>query len=497
MAVFHWLLVITPLLIAGCHPAVEEDQALRIGLAQMPNSLDPRFATDAASSRVGRLLFQRLVDFDDQLRPVPALASWQQLGERHYRFVLRRHIFPFHDGSAFTAEDVVATYRSVLREGSRSPHRASLGVIERVESTTDGVIDFLLKQSDPLFPGRLTLGILPRGLAQQSKLVNDQLVGNGPFAVADASRPERLLLERRSDRQRVELVRVTDATVRALKLVRGEIDLIQNDLPAELIQWLDEQPGIGVTRSPGTNYSYLGFNLQDPVTGDPRVRKAIALAIDRQAIIDAMFAGAAQPAESLLPPAHWAGGEGIAASAHNPAQARLLVSQFVADGGVAKLTYKTSTDALRVRIASVIAQQLQTVGFEVDIESHEWGTFYGDIKAGRFQLYSLAWVGIKMPDIFRYIFHSGSVPPAGANRGRLQNSRVDALIEQAEVLPLREQGEAYRQIQHELAGLRPYVSLWYEGHTVAARQGVSGYSISVDGNYDGLINVVKRTHVGL
>ena len=145
----------------------------------------------------------------------------------------------------------------------------------------------------------------------------------------------------------------------------------------------------------------------------------------------------------------------------------------------------------------MIAQQLQTVGFEVDIESHEWGTFYGDIKAGRFQLYSLAWVGIKMPDIFRYIFHSDSVPPAGANRGRLQNSRVDALIEQAEVLPLSEQGEAYRQIQHELAGLRPYVSLWYEGHTVAARQGVSGYSISVDGNYDGLINVVKRTHVGL
>ena len=69
-------------------------------------------------------------------------------------------------------------------------------------------------------------------------------------------------------------------------------------------------------------------------------------------------------------------------------------------------------------------------GIRVDLRSYDWATVYGDIKAGRFQMYSLAWVGIHTPDIFRYVFHSGSVPPGGANRGRFSSQRVDALIEQ-------------------------------------------------------------------
>ena len=71
----------------------------------------------------------------------------------------------------------------------------------------------------------------------------------------------------------------------------------------------------------------------------------------------------------------------------------------------------------------------------MEIRSYDWGTFYADIKAGRFQVFSLSWVGLKMPDIFRYVFHSSSVPPNGANRGRFDNVEVDALIETAEFEP--------------------------------------------------------------
>ncbi len=94
--------------------------------------------------------------------------------------------------------------------------------------------------------------------------------------------------------------------------------------------------------------------------------------------------------------------------------------------------YKTSTDPVRVRIATVIQQQLAEVGIDMRLSSYDWGTFFGDIKAGRFQMYSLAWVGIKTPDIFRYAFHSSSLPPEGANRGRLASAAVDRLIEAAE-----------------------------------------------------------------
>ena len=127
----------------------------------------------------------------------------------------------------------------------------------------------------------------------------------------------------------------------------------------------------------------------------------------------------------------------------------------------------------------------------MDLRSYDWGTFYGDIKSGRFQLYSLSWVGIKMPDIFRYVFHSDAVPPNGANRGRLNNAKIDALIEQAEqAQTLETQAALYRELQVLLFKALPYVPLWYEDHVLVSRQRVSGYTLAADGNYDGLNSVI-------
>lgn len=486
------LLIVIALLVAGCDYAeVDENSVIRMGVVQAPATLDPRYATDAISTRINRLIYRGLVDFDATLQPQPDLAQWQQLDPRHYRFTLLDNRPAFSTGAPVSSADVVATYESVLDSQSLSPHRSSLAVIERVERVDERTIDFYLKQADPLFPGRLTLKILPAEAAANPRLETAQLIGNGAFEIVGWPEPERLILKRRRDNQRVEFIRVADATVRVLKLIRGEIDLLQNDLPAELIRWLREQPGVTVSQAQGSNYSYLGFNFSDPVTADPRIREAIALAIDRQAIIDALLAGAARPAEAVLPPNHWAGGKSIPVVDYDPARAAELVADFRRDGGKPTLTYKVSTDALRLRIAAVIQQQLEAVGLKITIESHEWGTFYGDIKSGRFQLYSLAWVGIKMPDIFRYLFHSEAVPPQGANRGRFSSEQVDRLIEQAETSPLAQQADHYNHLQQSLAAQRPYVSLWYEDHTLVARDAISGYRLSEDGNYDGLINAQK------
>jgi len=132
-----------------------------------------------------------------------------------------------------------------------------------------------------------------------------------------------------------------------------------------------------------------------------------------------------------------------------------------------------------LRLATLIQHQLAQVGIQVQIRSYDWGTFYGDIKAGRFQLYSLAWVGIKLPDIFRYVFHSQAIPPAGANRGRYRNPEVDRLIERAE-----RENDLHRDL--------PYVPLWYEDNVVALRAAVRGYILTGDGNFDGLIQAHKE-----
>jgi peptide/nickel transport system substrate-binding protein len=135
---------------------------------------------------------------------------------------------------------------------------------------------------------------------------------------------------------------------------------------------------------------------------------------------------------------------------------------------------------------------------DVELRSYDWGTFFGDIKAGRFQLFSLTWVGIRSPDIFRYAFHSASVPPSGANRGRFASPLVDRLIGEAQgAIDIEAQAKLYRRLQHYLCETLPYVPLWYEDQVFVARREVQGYRLSVDGNYDALATVRRSQAAGV
>lgn len=483
-----WLALVVVLVLCTC--AQPADEVIRFGLAGAPANLDPRYATDATSARINRLLYQRLVDFDEQVRPVPSLATWQRLGPQQYRFDLQRPRPDFHDGSPVTAYDVAATYRSILEPGSSSPHAGTLRLITRIEVRDDDTLDFFLDRPDPLFPGYAVIGILPAAGIEGNSPFHEAPLGSGPFRIEGWPEPGRLRLIRNADGQRFEFQRIGDPTVRILKLLRGEIDLVQNDLPAELLDYLRRQPGITVRSTTGSNFAYLGFNLQDPATADLMVRRAIAHAIDRAAIIEHVLGGDARMAAALLPPEHWAGNPALEPVVHDPARSRQLLRQagFDPDNPL-RLDYKTSTDPVRVRIATILQQQLADVGIHMTLRSYDWGTFFGDIKAGNFQMYSLMWVGIKTPDIFRYAFHSQSLPPGGANRGRFEDSQTDRLIAQAEQGDsLDSQAASWRRLQVRLSEQLPYVPLWYEDHVVAVRDGISGYRLSPDGNYDGLVN---------
>jgi len=487
--VFRLLLALAlPLGLGACSEPPRD--SLRFAISSVPDSLDPRFAVDAASERINRLLYQRLVDFDQALRPVPALAEWERLAPRHYRFRLRGGA-RFHDGSPLTAADVRATLEFILDPANASPHRSALEGIERIAPVDERTLDFYLRRADPLFPGHLSLGIVPRKAIASGHPLNRHPIGSGPFVFVDWPEEGRLRLRRRSDGRIVEFVHVADPTVRVLKLLSGEVDMLQNDLPPEMVAYLEGRDEVVVQRGRGTNFTYLGFNLEDPVTGLHAVRQAIAHAVDRRAIIEYVLGGAARPAQALLPPGHWAGNAGLTGYAHDPQRARALLREagFGPDNP-ARITYKTSSDPFRIRLATIIRQQLAEVGIQVDLRSYDWGTFFGDVKAGRFQMYSLSWVGIKTPDIFRYVFHSESIPPAGANRGRFRDQRTDALIEQAEqAADTAAQAAAYARLQAHLLRELPYVPLWYEDHVFVARKGIEGYTIALDGNYDGLIDV--------
>lgn len=476
-------------LVAACTDPVSD--AFRFGLAGAPANLDPRFATDATSARINRLLYDRLVDFNDTFEPVPALADWEQLSPTHYRFHLKTNEHPFHDGTLLTAHDVKATYDFILNADNASPHRASLTVIDRIAVPDETSLDFFLHRPEPLFPGYLVIGIVPAHLIAVNHPLHEHPIGSGPFSFLARPDETRLHLLRIRDQQRFEFITVPDPTVRALKLIAGEIDMLQNDLPPELVRYLEHDRTLIVARKSGTNFSYLGFSFEDAVTRQAYVRRAIAHAINRREIIQYVLDGGARPAQSLLPPEHWAGAQDLDPITYEPEKAQALLRQAgYSRERPAKIVYKTSSDPFRIRLATILQQQLQHVGIEVDLRSYDWGTFYGDIKSGRFQMYSLAWVGIHTPDIFDYVFHSRSIPPNGANRGRYRSTQADAFIDGARAAPdLETKQRWYVQLQHHLADALPYVPLWYEDHIFIARREIEGFTMARDGNYDGLIHV--------
>ncbi len=474
--------------------ATDHDNVIRMGLTTAPTNLDPRFATDAVSSRINRLLYRRMVEFDESGMPVPSLASWQQITPTHYRFTLGYTGRSFHHGKRLVARDVKATYDFILDPNNGSPHRSTVEVIQRIEAEGDDRIDFFLKRPDSLFPGYLHIGVLPSDLIEKQHPFNTDPVGSGPFAFNGWPQQGTPRLTRLRDQQAFEFLPVADPSVRILKLLRGEIDMLQNDLPPELITYLDSREGIRILRKPGNNFSYLGFNLKDAITGRPEIRRAIALGIDREEIIKYFLQGGARSAEALLPPQHWAGAKGLQPIPFDPQQAKAILGELgYSKQQPLKLKFKTSTDPFRVRLATLIQNQLSQIGIQVDVQTNDWGTFYGDVKKGRFQLYSLSWVGIKTPDIFRYVFHSDAIPPDGANRGRYSSKIVDELIDRAEATAdFTHKAKLYQKVQAQLLTDLPYVPLWYEDHIFISREYITGYTLASDGNYDGLEQVQMK-----
>lgn len=463
-------------LLAGCSKT-QAHSDIRFAIAQAPLNLDPRYATDASSERINRLLYRALVDFNEYSRAVPALASWQQSDSTHYRFRLNQRDRQFHDGSLLTSVDVVATYQSLLTMQD-SPHSAEFANISVVRAVDANTVDFILHKPDTEFPARLIIGILPAALVQKNHDFSHQPVGSGPLKFI--SWRGALQLQRTDDQQLFSIVEVKDPTVRVLKLLRGEADLLQGDLPPELVAYLQKQPGVEVETSVGANFSYLGFNLQDPMLAKLEVRQAIAHAIDRQAIIRHAMVSESREAGAILPPEHWAGNASLQPYDYNPALARELLLK----AGIKlplKLVYKTSTDAQRVRLATILQAQMAIAGIALEIRSLDWGTFFDDIKHGKFQLYGLTWVGIKTPEIYRLAFYSEAIPPKGANRGHFHDTELDKLIE----------SESWQRATERIQQQLPYIPLWYEGQFAVMRKGLTGYALKPDGNWDGLI-VMKR-----
>lgn len=481
---------------SGLDPNATDEIVVAIEAA--PTNLDPRLGTDAYSERLGQLLFSKLVRVGPNMEVVPDLAvSWDIPSPTVYRFHLKPGV-RFHDGTPVTAKDVIYTFEWIKKPGNASAHRAAYDVIEKMVAEDDLTVRFELSAPHAPFLVNMVRGIVPAHLGDDPEY-KQHPIGSGPYKLTQYKPGESLHLtafddyvDGRPPTDRLTFRIIPEDTVRLLALKRGDVHMVINALPPDSLDLIAREPHLKVARGPGNNYSYLGFNMQDPLLKIPRVRRAIAHAIDKDTIIDAIYRNQARPATGLLTPEHWAYEADVNIPKYDPEAAKKLLDEAgfpVPKAGEPRfrLIFKTSQNELTRRIGEVIQQQLKEVGIAMAVRSYEWGTFYGDIKAGNFQLYTLAWVGIAEPDIYYSVFHTDSAPPGGANRGRYSNPQVDKLVQAARITPDRaERARLYSQVQQILARELPYVSLWHPEVVVVYDKRLTGFELTPQGAYDSL-----------
>jgi len=488
-------ILFTGLLLASCHSGETDQGLLRVGLAQMPITMDPRFSTDAASSRVQDFIHRGLLKLDDSFNVQADLAErWDNPEPLLWRFYLRQGV-KFSNGSQLRAADVVATIRTILDPKMISPLKASFAAIESIDAESENIVVIRLSKPDASLLTRLNIGILPQAIASAAHQAR-QTIGCGPYKIQTWHENTLTLVrvtEGRGSASTIRFSGVKDPVTRVLKMTRGELDFIQNDLPPHLLPYIQDQQNLSIQTRPSTTFSYIGLNMQDDTIKDVRVRRALALALDRNKLKKALFADLPELAETVLTSSHWASSK-LPALPFDTSEAGKLLDEADfprAENGIRfTLNYRTSTDPTRLRLATAIAAMWGEIGIKVSIESLEWGGFYARIKRGDFQVFSLAWVGITDPDIYRWILHSSMWPPKGANRGRYANSDVDQWLDMAAAANGQHERKAlYAKVAQQMQDDMVYLPLWYDPVIAVTGPRVSGFVPKPDGNLLGLLSV--------
>jgi peptide/nickel transport system substrate-binding protein len=495
----------------GCEPRMRRtpDDTIVVLIDTPVTTADPRAQLTNYDNKLVRLVASGLTAVDTgSLEPRLELATEIAQIDPTTIDVTLRDDARFSDGSPVTAADVAGTYMSVLDPDSTSAsHKTLTDRFRSVEATAPRVARFHLKAPLATFRSDIDFGIVsfhggapPAGSA----------IGAGPYRLRELTSTDAYLEANpyyygpRPRLPNIDIKLVRDTAARLLMLVGGSADLIQNSVRLDLVGTVRDRPRVHIEASPGVILTYLMMNNDDPVLADRRVRRAIALTLDRPAIIAAKLGGLARPATGLLPPMHWAYSGAVPRWDHDLAAARRLLDEAGlrdpdGDGPAPRLrlVFKTSADAFRVAIARVIAAQLAEVGIAVEVRSFEFATFFADIKKGAYQIASMQTAEITEPDFYFMYFHSSWIPtpanPDGFNRWRYRNPEVDRLtLAGREELDREKRRQIYTEVQRLVADDVPVVPLWHEDNVVMTNVEVQGYAITPNARLIGLRDVSKQ-----
>lgn len=470
-------------------------QTLRIGLAEDPDVLDPSLGR----TYVGRIVFasicDKLFEIDADLNIVPQLALSHETSEDGRTLTIRlREGVKFHDGTDMDAQAVKFSLDR-HREMPGSFRRGELSIVESVEVVDDLTVQ--LNLASPFAPLLATLTdragmmVSPTAVEAAGDAFGNAPVCAGPFRFVERVQQDRIVVERFEDYwnaenvhlERIEYRPIPDSTVRLANLQAGQLDLIERALATD-IPAIEADPRLELAIVTELGYQGMTINVANgegatgPLAEDPRIRQALNLAIDRNAINQVVFDGNFFPGNQWVAPTNQWYQEGFPVPERDVAAAQALI----AEAGVATpivVDFMVPNNPEVRQVAEVIQAMAGEAGFDMRIRVVEFATGLSEAEAGRFGAFMLAWSGRPDPDGNIYSFATTDGP---LNYGKFSSEVVDqALADARTATSFEDRKAAYERAAQVWMTEGSVLYLYHRAMLIAHTDRVSGYEQLPDG----------------
>ena len=503
----------------ACAPLAQAASNLVYCSEASPAGFDPaQYTSGTEFDASAETVFNRLVQFQRGGTTLePGLATqWDVSADgKAYTFHLRQGV-KFHTTDYFkptrdfNADDVVFTFQRMLDKEqpfrkaypTEFPYFTDMGLdqnIAKVAKVDDHTVVFTLNKVDAAFAADLAMSFASIQSAEYAaqllkagkpELLNQQPIGTGPFVFSRYQKDAVIRFKGNPDYWKPEDVKLDnlifaitpDAATRLQKLKANECQVSGYARPADLAE-MKRDPQLKVLQQPGFNVGFLAYNVQHPPLDKPEVRRALDMAINKQAIVDTVFQGAGQVAQNVIPPSQWSYDKTIKSPPYDPEKAKALLKQAgIKDGteiALWAMTVQRASNPNARQSAQMIQQDWAKVGIKAKIVSYEWGEYIKRAKAGEHDVLTYGWTGDNGdPDNWLGVLY-GCSAIGGSNYARWCDKSYDALIQKAKTSNDRaERTRLYEQAQQIIRQQMPVSPMAHSVVSQPMRKEVQGFKIN-------------------
>lgn len=471
--IFGIILALVLTLLGGCgEKKIEKKDKLIFAQLSDPKTLDPQNSTDNYSQIAITQIYDRLFEIDEKTgTAIPSLVeSYKQLDDKTLEIKLKKDI-KFTNGELLTSEDVKFT----IERAKSNPKVAHLyKMIKDIVILSDTEFQIITEEAfSPLLnhlSHKSSSIINKKEVMKNEEKYFENPIATGPYKVQSWSIGDNITLSANQNYYKgvpsiktVVIKAVPEENSRVIGLETGEIDM-SLDIPA--ISWdeLEKSGKIKVYSAPSTTTGYIGLNIKSPLLSNKILRQAIALAVDKQSIVDTIYLGKTKIANQFLAPPVFGYNKNVKDGEFNPEKAKEILEKNGLIGTKLKIAVSSPE---RVQVATIVQDQLKRIGLNLEIELLEWGTFLSQTGSGKTDMFIMGWGPSTYDADYGYYpnIHSSQIGSNG-NRTFYSNPKVDELLEMARKESNNDKRkEYYLSIQEILNDEVPLIPL-YHGNVV-------------------------------